>query len=51
MQIDASEVLANLEEDTGLVEPDDGIGEVKLLENYPGVIREMGNVILQVRES
>ena len=44
----SDEILANLEEDTGLVETNDGVREVELLEDDAGVVREMGDVVLEV---
>jgi hypothetical protein len=37
-----------LKEDTGLVEPDDGVREIELLEDDAGVVREVGDVVLEV---
>jgi hypothetical protein len=48
MQIDAREVLANLEQHAGLVEPDDGVREIELLEDDASVVREVGDVVLEV---
>ncbi|MPN14498.1 hypothetical protein SDC9_161825 [bioreactor metagenome] len=51
VQIDSGEILANLKEDTGLVEPKDGVREVELLEDDSGVVREVGDVVLKVLAS
>ena len=48
MQVDRREVLANLEQHPSLVEPDDGIGEIELLEDDPRVVGEVRDVVLKV---
>ncbi len=48
MQVDTGEVLANLEEDAGLIETNDGVREIELLEYDASVVREVGDIVLEV---
>ena len=48
VQINASEVVADLVEQTRLVQADEGVREVELLEDDASVVREPRHVVLQV---
>ncbi len=48
MKIDAGKILADLEQDSGLVEPDYGVAEIELLENDSCVVGKLGDVILEI---
>ena len=46
MQVDTSEVLANLEENASLIETNDGVREIELLEDDASVVRRSGRYSL-----
>ncbi len=48
MQVNAGKVLANLEQHTGFVESNNGIGKIELFKDNAGIIRKMGDIVLKV---
>ena len=48
VQVDGSKVLADFVEQAGPIQSGDGVGEIELVEDDPGVIRELGDVVLKV---
>lgn len=48
MQVDRGEVLTDLVEDPGLVHPGERVGEVELFKDDPRIVREGGDVVLEV---
>ena len=48
MQVDGREVVADLEQQACLVEPDQGIAELELRKDDPCVVREAGHVVQQI---
>ena len=48
MQVDPCEVVADTEEDSSLVQLGDHAGKLELLEDRPGVVGELGDIVLKV---